>query len=80
MTESTRESPVWTETNDCGSTPDEIFDSFVSTPADFHAVLRALVRTADAKGVDVRGSWSVDSEAIEAGSWDVEIVELVRKN
>lgn len=48
----------------------------VATEEDFHRVLRALVRTADSNGVNVRGGWPL-LVGDDGEGWDVEI-SLVR--
>jgi hypothetical protein len=44
-----------------------------STERGFQRALRRVVHHAEANGVDVRGSWTVETEA---GPYDVEVVRL----
>lgn len=50
----------------------------MTTEEHFHEVLRALVRTADANDIDVRGGWPVDGHA-EEETFDVEITAVSRR-
>lgn len=64
--------------NDVEAVASESIGSLLSTTDDFETILRVLVLAADAKGIDVRGGWPVFADEDESGSWDVEIVEIVR--
>lgn len=78
MDASDRERTDPTGSTDAESVAIDVIGPLVSTPEDFETILRTLVRTADAKGIDVRGGWPVLQDDDESGSWDVEIVEIVR--
>jgi len=64
--------------DDLEAMADGSVDSVLSTAEDFEALLRTLVLTADARGIDVRGGWPVVPDRDDANSWDVEIVEIDR--
>lgn len=66
------------DSSDVESVAAETICSLLSTTEDFETFLRVLVLAADAKGIDVRGGWPVLSDDDGPGSWDVEIVEIVR--
>lgn len=76
MTDDDRELPA--DSSDVESVAAETIRSLLSTTEDFETLLRVLVLAADAKGIDVRGGWPVLSDDDGPGSWDVEIVEIVR--
>ncbi|MFW5938135.1 MAG: hypothetical protein ACOCSN_04250 [Halanaeroarchaeum sp.] len=78
MVDHDRESNSPPDPNEDESGVAETIDAFVSTTEDFETLLRVLVLAADAKGIDVRGGWPVVSDDDDSGSWDVEIVEIVR--
>lgn len=44
---------------------------------EFQAALEAIVQDADENGVSLEGGWTVE-RSTTVGSWDVEIIELVR--
>ncbi|HKL30129.1 MAG TPA: hypothetical protein VJ898_12805 [Natrialbaceae archaeon] len=77
MADSNREQSAPSGSDDVESMATDAMDSLLSTTDDFETILRVLVLAADAKGIDVRGGWPVLSDD-SPGSWDVEIVEIVR--
>lgn len=78
MADSNREQSAPSGSDDVESMATDAIGSLLSTPDDFETILRVLVLAADAKDIDVRGGWPVLSDDDGPGSWDVEIVEIVR--